>query len=131
MTEKELKKLNRAELLELLLIQTKENEKLRERLKKREEKLADRRIKIEQAGSLAEAVLAVTKVMEAAQEAAQQYLDNIAAMEAETKEKCEKLLAEAAASANIEAADQPENAAEKSEEQAESEDKKSEYSING
>ena len=131
MTEKELKKLNRAELLELLLIQTKENEKLRERLKKREEKLADRRIKIEQAGSLAEAVLAVNKVMEAAQEAAQQYLDNIAAMEAETKEKCEKLLAEAAASANIEAADQPENAAEKSEEQAESEDKKSEYSING
>lgn len=131
MTEKELKKLNRAELLELLLIQTKENEKLRERLKKREEKLADRRIRIEQAGSLAEAVLAVNKVMEAAQEAAQQYLDNIAAMEAETKEKCEKLLAEAAASANIEAADQPENAAEKSEEQAESEDKKSEDSTNG
>lgn len=131
MTEKELKKLNRAELLELLLIQTKENEKLRERLKKREEKLADRRIKIEQAGNLAEAVLAVNKVMEAAQEAAQQYLDNIAAMEAETKEKCEKLLAEAAASANIEAADQPEIAADKSEEQAESEDKKSEDSTNG
>jgi len=118
MTEKELKKLNRAELLELLLIQTKENEKLRERLKKREEKLADRRIKIEQAGNLAEAVLAVNKVMEAAQEAAQQYLDNIAAMEAETKEKCEKLLAEAAASANIEAADQPENAEDKSEDSA-------------
>ena len=122
MTEKELKKLNRAELLELLLIQTKENEKLRERLKKREEKLADRRIKIEQAGSLAEAVLAVNKVMEAAQEAAQQYLDNIAAMEAETKEKCEKLLAEAAASAKIEEAVQPENTEEKSEDQAESED---------
>lgn len=98
MTDKELKKLSRAELLELLLIQTKENEKLRERLKKREEKLNERRIKIEQAGSLAEAVLAVNKVMEAAQEAANQYLENIAALEAETKEKCEKLLAEAAAS---------------------------------
>jgi len=131
MTEKELKKLNRAELLELLLIQTKENEKLRERLKKREEKLADRRIKIEQAGSLAEAVLAVNKVMEAAQEAAQQYLDNIAAMEAETKEKCEKLLAEAAASAKNESVEQPETTAEKSEEQAESEEKELENSING
>lgn len=131
MTEKELKKLNRAELLELLLIQTKENEKLRERLKKREEKLADRRIKIEQAGSLAEAVLAVNKVMEAAQEAAQQYLDNIAAMEAETKEKCEKLLAEAAASANTEATVHPVNAEERSEEQAESEEKELENSING
>ena len=95
MTDKELKRLNRSELLELLLIQTKETERLAKRLEKAEKMLADRQLQLEKAGDIAHAALAVNGVMEAAQKAAQQYLDNIARMEQETKLRCEKILNQA------------------------------------
>lgn len=100
MTDKELKRLSRAELLELLLVQTRQNEQLREELALAQNQLADRRLQVENAGDLAHAVLEVNAVMEAAQAAAQQYLDNIAAMEAETKQRCEKMLLSAAREAS-------------------------------
>lgn len=92
MTEKELKRLSRSELLELLLIQTKETERLTKKLAQTEKKLADRQLQLEKAGDIAQAALAINGVMEAAQEAARQYLDNIARMEQETKEHCEEML---------------------------------------
>lgn len=95
MKEKELKRLSRAELLDLLLVQTKEAERLRKRLEKAEQELADRNVQIEKAGDLAHAVVQINGVMEAAQAAAQQYLDNIVRMEKETKLRCEKMIAEA------------------------------------
>lgn len=95
MTEKELKKLNRAELLELLLVQTKETERLQKKLAKAEAELADRYLQIQNAGTLAQAVVQINGVMEAAQAAAQQYLDNIVQMEEEAKQRCEKMLSEA------------------------------------
>lgn len=95
MKEKELKRLSRAELLELLLVQTKETERLRKKLEKAEEELADRHLRVQKAGDLAHAALEINGVMEAAQAAAQQYLDNIAQLEKETKLQCEKLLSEA------------------------------------
>ena len=95
MTVKELKRLNRAELLELLLIQTKEMERLQEELAQAREELAERRLKLTEAGNIAAAALAVNGVMEAAQAAAQQYLENMAAMEAETREKCDRMIANA------------------------------------
>lgn len=67
---KELKKLNREELLELLLEQTQRNDEL-------ERQLNEKKIAIENAGSIAEASLALSKVFEAAQEAADTYLANI------------------------------------------------------
>ena len=95
MTQTELKRLSRGELLELLLIQTKENERLLQKLSEAEALIYQRNLKLEKAGDLAHAVLEVNGVMAAAQAAAQQYLDNIAAMEQETKEKCRALLEEA------------------------------------
>jgi len=77
MTDLELRKLNRMELLELLLEARRENEQLREQLKATEELLNSRTIEIENAGSIAEAALALNGVFEAAQKAADQYLDNI------------------------------------------------------
>jgi hypothetical protein len=101
MTHKELKRLSRAELLELLLIQTRETEKLRGQLEAAHQKLQDRQIAIEESGDLAQAVLAVNGVMEAANAAAQQYLLNMEAMEAETRARCEKMLEEARAEAEL------------------------------
>lgn len=95
MTEKQLKKLSRAELLELLLEQTREVENLRQKLTKAEALLSDRHIRVLEAGDLAHAVLAVNGVMEAAQAAAQQYLDNMVTMEEETRCKCDRMLEEA------------------------------------
>lgn len=77
MTERELRKLSRADLLELLLEETKENEKLRIQLEQAQEQLADRRILIENAGSIAEAALQLNGVFQAAEEAAAQYLENV------------------------------------------------------
>lgn len=57
MTDKELRRLSRAELLEMLLAQTEENERLRKRLVEVERSLDDRRIEASRAGSLAEASL--------------------------------------------------------------------------
>lgn len=95
MRDKELKKLSRAELLELLLEQTRQKEQLEKRLEKAENLLSDRYLKIHEAGDLANAVLVINGVMEAAQAAAQQYLENIQKMEEQTREECENLLAQA------------------------------------
>lgn len=77
MTDKELKKLSRAELLEMLLEQTRRVETLQKELEQKNAMLEDRRLKEEEAGSIAHAALALNKVFEAAQAAADQYLYNI------------------------------------------------------
>lgn len=86
MTNKELKKLSRRELLEMLLDQSKEVERLRRELKEAKRQLNDRRILIENAGSIAEAALKLNKVFEAAQDAANQYLENIMGMQEDLEE---------------------------------------------
>ena len=75
MTEKELLKLNKSEMLEIMLAQSREIDSLREQLAEAEARLEDRRITIEKAGSLAEASLKLTKVFEEAQKAADLYLE--------------------------------------------------------
>ena len=68
MNEKELRRLSRAELLELLLEQTKEAERLRAKLIKAEEMLSDRELRMDNAGDIAHAALEINGVMEAALE---------------------------------------------------------------
>lgn len=77
MTDKELKKLNRAALLELLLDQSKETAKLQKQLDKANADLAERRIELENIGNIAEASLALNGVFTAAQAAADQYLESV------------------------------------------------------
>lgn len=108
MTERELRRLSRADLLELLLAQRRENEQLRCMLDQTQSKLADRTIKIDNAGTLAEASLQLSGIFTAAQDACQYYVDNIQQlserqslvcqqMEQETREKCDRMVAEAEA----------------------------------
>ena len=77
MTEKELRRLNRTDLLEMLLEQSKEVQRLQQELEETKQKLEDRRLMEQEAGSIAEAALRINKVFEAAQQAADQYLENI------------------------------------------------------
>lgn len=77
MTDKELRRLSRGELLELLLEKTKEVEQLREELEQARTQLASREIAIQNAGSIAEAALQLNGVFQAAEQAAAQYLENV------------------------------------------------------
>ena len=80
MTDKELRKLSRAELLEMLIQQIERNEELEAELKKAKTELRNRAITIENAGSLAEAALQINGVFEAADRAEKQYLRNVQRM---------------------------------------------------
>lgn len=105
MTEKELKKLTRADLLEMLIEQSREMQQLRKELQSLQQEQQQRELRINKAGSIAEAALQLSGVFEAAEEAGKQYLENIrllslrqedicAQMERETQEKCRTLLTE-------------------------------------
>ena len=87
MTDKELRRLSRAELLEMLLAQMEENERLKQKLKKVQAALANRRIDIEEAGTMAEAALKLNGVFEAADRAARQYLENIRRQASESSDE--------------------------------------------
>ena len=77
MKNNEFRRLNRRELLELLIKQVEENERLRQQLEEAQKELQDRRIKIANAGSLAEASLLLSDVFQAVDEAASLYLENL------------------------------------------------------
>lgn len=76
MTEKQLKKLKRYQLLELLIMQTEENEKMQAQVKELEEKLKEKAVSISSLGSIAEASLQLSGVFTAAQESADMYVKN-------------------------------------------------------
>ena len=106
MTDQELRKLSRKDLLELLILQSREQEALRAQLETAKAQLRDRRLQVDRIGSLAEAALQVNGVFEAAQAAAQQYLDNIrersenvealcAQREEESRRRCQAMEEEA------------------------------------
>ena len=83
MTEKELHRLSRRELLEMLIARTMENERLKEELQQARKELSDRQLIQEHAGSMAEAALRLKGVFEAADRAAWQYLENTRRMAGE------------------------------------------------
>lgn len=81
MTDKELKRMSRAELLQMLITQVEENQSLQTRLEAAETELKDRSLAVSETGTMAEAALSLNGVFQAADAAAQQYLDNIRQMQ--------------------------------------------------
>ena len=81
MTDKELKRMSRAELLQMLITQVEENQSLQTRLEAAETQLKDRSLAVSETGTMAEAALSLNGVFQAADAAAQQYLDNIRQMQ--------------------------------------------------
>ena len=95
MAELNLKKLTRKQLLELLLKQTERADKLQEQLDEAQQKLRDRMLMEEEAGSIAAASLKLNGVFEAAEAAAAQYLSNIEKLNADREFALEQAKAEA------------------------------------
>ena len=81
MTDKELKRMSRAELLQMLITQVEENQSLQARLEAAETQLKDRSLAVSETGTMAEAALSLNGVFQAADAAAQQYLDNLRQMQ--------------------------------------------------
>lgn len=79
MTDKELRRLSRQELMDIIYQMKKNEQKLQARLERAEQKLREREIHISEAGSIAEAALAVNGIFEAAQQAADDYLRSVKA----------------------------------------------------
>ena len=94
MTDKELRKMNRRELLEILVAQGQEIERLQAALEDAEARANDREIRIKEAGSIAVAALQINGVYHAAEAAAKQYLDNVRRMDAEAQQERDALLAQ-------------------------------------
>ena len=108
MTDRELQKLKRVELLQLLVEQSRELDALRQELAQARRELEARELQLQEAGSIAEASMQLNGVFEAAQRAADQYLESIryqsehmeekcAAMEEATRLRCDQMLKEAEA----------------------------------
>ena len=97
MTELDLKKLNRAELLEMLIDVTRENDELRLELEEKKRQLADRILAMESTGSIAEASLQLNDVFTSAQAAAEQYLVTVRQQE----QRCRDIELDAASRAEM------------------------------
>lgn len=99
MTEKELKKLNRYQLLEMLIMQTERADALQKQLEEVQAQLDSRNINLSVLGSVAEASLQVSGVFEAAQKAADLYLnaarERSITMEEEAQKQAEAIVSEA------------------------------------
>lgn len=95
MTDKELRRLHRSELLEMLISLTEENRKLNDLLEQTRSQLRDRQITIENAGSLAEAALSLSGIFQTADAAAQQYLESVRQLTAQQEEACRAILSQA------------------------------------
>ena len=90
MTDKELRKLKRVELLEILTSQQKRIEELETRLQEANAALESRRVEISKAGSLAEAAVGLTNLFQEAEKTVAIYLENIQRMAEENPETLEE-----------------------------------------
>ena len=101
MTEKDLRKLNRYQLLELLIVQTERSDQLQARVEELEKQLQERELKMDSMGSIAEASLQIGGVFQAVQAAAELYLSaakrNGEEIEAAAQRRAAQILKEAEA----------------------------------
>lgn len=77
MDNKELRKLGRKDLLEIILAQTKRIEELETELKKTNSELNSKKIAIEESGSIAEAILKLSDIFNVAQTTADKYVNAV------------------------------------------------------
>ena len=96
MTEKDLRKLNRYQLLELLLVQTRRAEELQARLEEAEKQLNEQNLQMSSMGSIAEASLQLGGFFKAAEKSAEIYLnaakERAQEIEAAANEKAERII---------------------------------------
>lgn len=99
MTDKEFKRLNRAQLIDIIYQLQLQIDKLNEEKQTLENELADKRLRLSATGNIAEAALEINDCFRSAQNAAEQYLNEIKAIREETEAERQRILAQAQAEA--------------------------------
>ena len=97
MVNKELKRLSRRELVDIIYQMKKNEQQMQEEIAALQEALEDKRIRLSAAGSVAEAATSITEVFSAAQKTADLYLYEISCMKEEAERECAKMIEEAKA----------------------------------
>lgn len=95
MISKELQKLSRRELVDIIYQLKKNDQQKQAQITALDEALQERRIRLSVAGSIAEAAADITHLFSTAQETADLYLKEIADMKADAKKECAAMLEEA------------------------------------
>ncbi len=85
MADKELKQMNRSELIEIIYQYRIQVDELMAQVRNLTDALNERCLRMEKSGSIAEAAISVNKVFEAAQQAAEQYLYSIKTVNEESE----------------------------------------------
>ena len=93
--ENELKKLSRRELVDVIYQLKKNEQRMQEEIAALEAALSDKRIRVEVAGSIAQAAVDITQLFSTAQTTADMYLQEIAAMKADTENECAAMIEQA------------------------------------
>ena len=99
MTDKEFKRLSRAQLIDIIYKLQLELDKVNEEKRELEGELADKRLRLSAAGNIAEAALEINGCFLSAQNAAEQYLNEIKAIRKETEAERQRILSQARAEA--------------------------------
>lgn len=92
MISKELKNLSRRELVDIIYQMKKNEQQMEEEIAALKAEIEDKRIRVGEAGSVADAALSITDVLGAAQKTADLYLHEIACMKADTEKECARML---------------------------------------
>ena len=95
MISNDLKKLNRRELVDIIYQMKKNEQLLQDEITSLEHELQEKRIRLADVGSIADAAVSITDVFAAAQNAADLYLHEISCMKAETEKECSQMVEEA------------------------------------
>lgn len=95
MISKELKKLSRRELMDIIYQMKKNEQQMQDEIASLQEALQEKRIRLSTAGSIAEAAASITNIFSAAQRTADLYLHEISCMKDDTQKECTKIIEEA------------------------------------
>ena len=99
MTDKEFKRLGRAQLIEIIYKLQLELDKVNDEKQALESELKDKRLRLQSAGNIAEAALEINDCFRSAQNAAEHYLNEIKAIREEMEAERQRILAQAQAEA--------------------------------
>lgn len=95
MTDKEFKHLSRSQLIEIIYQLQLQIDELSECKKSLEDALADKRLRINNTGNLAKAALEINDCFRSAQNAAEQYLNEIKLLREEAESERQKIILQA------------------------------------
>ena len=99
MTDKEFKRLSRSQLIDIIYQYQLQVDKLTEQNQELKRRLEDKRLRLRNAGNIADAALEINDCFRSAQSAAEQYLNEIREIREETKAERQRILAQAQAKA--------------------------------